>query len=166
MPVPFILPIQTFRGAVRPPFIEARAASHEYASGETGFGGQSAPPSLKRGDFDLQHIADLEFRGAVRPPFIEAKMPFPSVRESVLFRGAVRPPFIEARRSSLFSAFIPGFGGQSAPPSLKLFVVERHPCCLMPFRGAVRPPFIEAGLCWLASVSSRLVSGGSPPPLH
>ena len=36
-----------------------------------------------------------------------------------VFRGAVRPPFIEGDASSESRRKVSGFGGQSAPPSLK-----------------------------------------------
>ena len=81
-----------------------------------------------------------------------------------------------------------GFGGQSAPPSLK-GLVKTMPATFLPFRGAVRPPFIEgmplptcsASLASFGGQSAPpslklgfrcwgrvevIVSGGSPPPLH
>ena len=58
------------------------------------------------------------------------------------YRGAVRPPFIEAS-----------------------FVVSVISCGLR-YRGAVRPPFIEAQRYWITIILLKLLSGGSPPPLH
>ena len=60
-----------------------------------GFGGQSAPPSLKELMPEIPIDGPVVFRGAVRPPFIEGPvyLVLPSV--AIMFRGAVRPPFIE-----------------------------------------------------------------------
>ena len=83
-----------FRGAVRPPFIEA-GGRNSFVNLCLGFGGQSAPPSLKQWVFCACCFFGWGFRGAVRPPFIEAVMGNGSWGSSQ------------------------SFGGQSAPPSLK-----------------------------------------------
>ena len=82
------------------------------------FGGQSAPPSLK---LLMRYLTMMMswFRGAVRPPFIEATFCAASPESIAVFRGAVRPPFIEACGFRAVFAAALGFGGQSAPPSLK-----------------------------------------------
>ena len=80
-----------FRGAVRPPFIEARANV------------------LKLG-------YPTEFRGAVRPPFIEASLRKPQLKKGRKFRGAVRPPFIEAVIPPLTEICLSSVSGGSPPP--------------------------------------------------
>ena len=59
------------RGAVRPPFIEARSGRLR-AVRRYSLGGQSAPPSLKQFAAVVATISACLSRGAVRPPFIEA----------------------------------------------------------------------------------------------
>ena len=83
-----------YRGAVRPPFIEAMLKPNRWREAES-IGGQSAPPSLKQCG-EMRHKKALFF-----------------------YRGAVRPPFIEADKNSRASASTTSIGGQSAPPSLK-----------------------------------------------
>ena len=61
-----------YRGAVRPPFIEANVR-------------RKASGTVKL------------YRGAVRPPFIEAPSAMRPPDLPPHYRGAVRPPFIEAR---------------------------------------------------------------------
>ena len=80
-----------FRGAVRPPFIEA----------------------WMNGWMDGCGVA---FRGAVRPPFIEAKELENDDYEIFKFRGAVRPPFIEAAPSPLDWLPNSPVSGGSPPP--------------------------------------------------
>ena len=81
-----------------------------------GFGGQSAPPSLKEPTQPTQSQSEIPFRGAVRPPFIEG------VNEEA--RNVVK---------------LLGFGGQSAPPSLKVILVSPSVVCLWVSGGSPPP---------------------------
>ena len=65
----------------------------------------------------------------------------------------------------MIAAVMPAFGGQSAPPSLKLVLIATAGIAAR-FRGAVRPPFIEAAHVTEGDVAALGLSGGSPPPLH
>ena len=91
-------------------------------------------------------------------------MPVPTLL--AMFRGAVRPPFIEAAGAVAAVSSSTRFGGQSAPPSLKLIDGRALLAPQFRFRGAVRPPFIEAMLLLRVMNIFLKVSGGSPPPLH
>ena len=65
-----LLSLLSYRGAVRPPFIEG-LSKHIAQQPTMSIGGQSAPPSLKEAVLTLSCKPRISYRGAVRPPFIE-----------------------------------------------------------------------------------------------
>ena len=88
-----------------------------FFAGLSGFGGQSAPPSLKEINFLAAASVMAGFRGAVRPPFIEGlRLVLSSVGTAAKFRGAVRPPFIEGRQTEDERLTALRVSGGSPPP--------------------------------------------------
>ena len=82
----------SFRGAVRPPFIEGDIEGLRALAPRVRFGGQSAPPSLKEVDELLARRLRCGFRGAVRPPFIEGSAFGSDSRSSASVSGGSPPP--------------------------------------------------------------------------
>ena len=109
-----------FRGAVRPPFIEEdaiRIARRRYGSG---FGGQSAPPSLKT----LSHLSACHkfqsFGGQSAPPSLKNSSNPVQSSSSFSFGGQSAPPSLKNLPALAEQPLVKCFGGQSAPPSLKM----------------------------------------------
>ena len=110
-----------FRGAVRPPFIEESTAAVHSGAASAGFGGQSAPPSLKNSRPQRERHPVKRFRGAVRPPFIEDAKILGDINAILSFGGQSAPPSLKKPPVWQLAGSSDSFGGQSAPPSLKSF---------------------------------------------
>ena len=82
------------------------------------------------------------------------------------FGGQSAPPSLKVEQPFRYLAVVRSFGGQSAPPSLKDFGLPFFEFANILFRGAVRPPFIEGTADSSVFARCPQVSGGSPPPLH
>ena len=80
-----------FRGAVRPPFIEASSKA-SMALHSNSFGGQSAPPSLKRLFAAYAEPSSFPFGGQSAPPSLKQGRATCRLENAVALSGGSPPP--------------------------------------------------------------------------